>query len=121
MDNSVHLVEETNSFLEHIRIKLVLMATLPCFEELLQRKVHLYKEASFISVICKILGISRKVCNNYLKIAKLKLYRYEAIEKEDILLYESMIEEYEDEFDIKFICMKENEEKLAAYINEFKG
>lgn len=111
-------VVPTTNRLEYIRCRLLVMALLPCFEELIKKKVHLYLESGFNEVLCKNLGISRKKICNYIRIAKATLKVREGI---DCDFFKTLIDEYSEEYSIDFKILPENELLLENLLNEFAG
>ena len=104
--------------LEYIRWRLLIMALLPSFEELVNLKVHLYLESGFNEVLCKRLGISRKKICNYIKIAKAFLKVREGV---DCDFFQTLVFEYSEEYSINFKILPENEALLEILLNEFAG
>lgn len=103
--------------LEYIRIRLYLMASLPNFEELVKKKVHLYFQGGFIEEISKTIGGTRKKVSNYCKIARVKLRAMEDEENADI--YNELAESYSSEFQIDINILPQNSALFHEIVKEY--
>ena len=103
---------------EYIRIRLYLMASLPCFYILAAERVHLYSETCFIKKICETLGVNKRKFSQYYKIAKTKLMAIE--DKTNQELYNALAKEYSEEYEIEFKIFPENKSLLNDLLKDFK-
>lgn len=104
---------------EYIRIRLYLMATIPCFDKIVKERVHLYSETSFIKAICQLLSINKRKFSEYYKIAKTTLSAIE--DEENRELYLSLAKEYSEEFEIDFSVLPCNLPLLTEMLEDFRN